>query len=84
MRASRARRREPPRNSRRDLIGKALSRSTILLGTIGKRGKRALMVPRSHALAELNAFLALPEPILDGELKEALRANGWTDYGTGR
>jgi hypothetical protein len=37
------------------------------------------MVPRSHALAELNGFLGLPERITDEELKAAMRANGWSD-----
>jgi hypothetical protein len=84
MRASRARQREAPKNSRRDLIGKALRASPILLGTIGKSGKRALIVPRSHVLAELNGFLGLPEPITAEELKAAMRANGWIVYAAGR
>jgi hypothetical protein len=51
---------------------------------MGKGARRALMVPRAVALEELNMFLELPEAITDEELKEALRANSWSDHRGGR
>jgi hypothetical protein len=79
VKASRANLKATAKGFRQDLIERALRRSSFILGRIGKGDKRALMVPRAHALAELNAFLALPEPITDEELKSAMRANGWRD-----
>jgi hypothetical protein len=39
------------------------------------------MVPRTAALAELNGFLAMPEPFTDAELGAALKAEGILDHG---
>jgi hypothetical protein len=63
------------------LIAKALERSSFLLGRVGGKNEpiRGLVVPRAAALAELNIFLKLPDPITDEELKAVLRANGWQD-----
>jgi len=84
MRESRARQKKAPKNSRPDIVGKLLQRSTFLLGIVGRGAKRILMVPRSHALAEINGFLKLPEPITDDELRAVLRSNGWSDNNAGR
>jgi hypothetical protein len=81
-RASRESRNELAENTRAAIIGRALQRSAYLLGPVAN-ATRGLTVPRSAALAELNAFLRMPEPVTDDELKAALRANGWRDHGSG-
>lgn len=81
VKASRANHKATAKGFRQDLIERALRHSSFILGRLGKGDKRALMIPRAHALAELNGFLGLPEPITDEELKAVMRANGWRDVG---
>ena len=73
--------RRKPSDTRSGLIAKALRTSRFLVGQVAPSynvGNRApvygLMVPRAAALAELNGFLALPDPFTDAELVSALRA----------
>ena len=80
--------RRKPSDTRSGLIAKALRTSRFLVGQVAPSynvGNRApvygLMVPRAAALAELNGFLALPDPFTDAELVSALRAEGFIDYG---
>lgn len=80
--------RRKPRDFRGGLIAKALRTSRLLVGKVAPSysiGSRppvyGLLVPRAVALAELNGFLALPEPLTDAELTATLKAEGFLDYG---
>jgi hypothetical protein len=68
----RQRARRQPRDFRSGLLTKALKAAGFLIGQIGSaddEGKSlpvfGLLVPRTTALAELNHFLAMPEPFND-------------------